>query len=386
MHELSGLKVVFLAGTLGQGGAERQLFYIVAALKNAGAQPRVLSLTNGEFWEKRIKSIGVEVTWVGQSRFRALRLMKIVRELRRDRPDVIQSQHFYTNIYVAVAARILGLPEIGALRNDAIEELTSNPGFLGRRSLTMPRAIAANSNTGIQNAVRMGAARERLHPLPNVVDTALFKPRSEVRQSPVRLLMVARLVPAKRVDRFISLMSELRQRTKQSVEAVVAGDGILRRELEEQTKESALDAGVFRFIGRVSETSELYHDADILVVTSDREGTPNSVLEAMASGLPVVATRAGGVADLVCDGETGYIIEPGDEKTLLTAVLSLIEDPATRVQFGVNARARVEKHYALDLLPQHLLHLYEAVLAPELIGRKTHDMRSTTRIAESSGN
>lgn len=385
MRKLSGLKVAFVAGTLGQGGAERQLFYIVAALKNAGAHPRVLCLTRGEHWQKRIESIGVEVAWVGQSRLRALRLLKIIRALQRDRPDVIQSQHFYTNIYAAAAARVLGLPEIGALRNDAIEEITSNPGYLGRQSLTMPRAIAANSTAGIENAVKLGAERKRLYLLPNVVDTSLFRPRSDARKGAVRLLMVARLVRAKRVDRFIRLVAELRHRTKDPVEGAVAGDGMLRPALEDQANESALDQDAFRFLGRVDETNLIYHDADILIVTSDREGTPNSVLEAMASGLPVVATRAGGLPDIVSDGETGYLVDPGDEIALLSSVLNLVQDPEKRRQFGVRARARVEKYYALERLPDHLLHFYAAVLSAQQSGRRSYDADSETPIAVRSG-
>ena len=363
MSELAGLKVSFVAGTLGQGGAERQLFYIVAALKNAGGDPRVLCLTRGEHWQNPIESLGVEVTWVGQSRFRALRLLKIIRELRRHRPDVVQSQHFYTNLYVSAAARALGLPEIGALRNDAIEEISANPGFLGQRSLKMPRAMAANSRAGIENAINLGAARDRLFLLPNVVDTSLFTPTSRVSDNHVTLLIVARLVSAKRVDRFLRLISALQRRARASVYGVVAGDGILRSVLERQANELRLAETQVRFLGRVKETSSLYGAANLLIVTSDREGTPNAVLEAMASGVPVVATRVGGLGDLVSDGETGYLVPVGDEDAMATAVLSLIEDQAKLRQFGIRARTFVEQHHALALLPHHLLRLYGAVLS-----------------------
>ncbi len=370
MRDLAGLKVSFVAGTLGQGGAERQLFYIVAALKKAGGDPRVLCLTHGEHWQARIEALGVEVKWVGRSRFRAVRLMKIIRELRRHRPDLVQSQHFYTNLYVSAAARVLGLPEIGALRNDAVEEITANPGFLGRRSLRMPRAIAANSRAGIENAIKLGAAPERLFLLPNVVDTSLFTPTLRASDNQLTLLMVARLVRAKRVDRFLRLISAVKRRTKASVCGVVAGDGSLRGELELQANELGLDETVVRFLGRVNETSSLYGDASILIVTSDREGTPNAVLEAMACGVPVIATRVGGLGDLVSDGDTGYLLPAGDEDAMATVVLGLVDDRARLRQFGTRARAFVEQHHALELLPHHLRRLYSAVLSrrPRVVG------------------
>ena len=86
------LKICFLAGTLGQGGAERQLFYLLKSLRECGAQPRLLSLTEGEYWEAAIRRLGVPVTWVGQPEGRMQRAWRIINELRRHPADIIQSQ------------------------------------------------------------------------------------------------------------------------------------------------------------------------------------------------------------------------------------------------------------------------------------------------------
>src|SRR5213593_4389041 len=133
--DLAGMKVSFVAGTLGQGGAERQLFYMVKALVETGARPRVLCLTRGEFWEERITSLGVPVTWVGERPSRLARTRAIVAELKRERPDILQSQHFYTNLYVVAAARVLGVREIGAIRCNAAWEVSDLGDTLGRLSL-----------------------------------------------------------------------------------------------------------------------------------------------------------------------------------------------------------------------------------------------------------
>src|ERR1043165_845624 len=97
MRNLSGLKVCFLAGTLEHGGAERQLFYILKSLCGSGASPRVLSLDQSQFWENAIKNAGVSVTCVGAQRSRLGRFWQILKELRKDPPDVLQSQHFFAN-------------------------------------------------------------------------------------------------------------------------------------------------------------------------------------------------------------------------------------------------------------------------------------------------
>src|SRR5438046_2573481 len=104
MRDLSRMKICFLAGTLEHGGAERQLLYMLQALCQGGSRPRLLCLDRGEFWEDAVKDLGVSLTWVGQQTSRLRRLLRIVKTLRADRPDVLQSQHFFANAYASVAA------------------------------------------------------------------------------------------------------------------------------------------------------------------------------------------------------------------------------------------------------------------------------------------
>ncbi len=385
MRELRGLKVCFLAGTLGQGGAERQLFYMLTALKQAGAVPRVLCLTEREHWHERIEALGVLITWVGQSRFRLERLRKIVKELKRDPPDIFQSQHFFANIYVTAAVRLLGLREIGALRSDGIGELGANHGFLGQWSLKAPRIIAANSHAGIENAVSLGAARERLFFLSNVVDTSLFTPSSVRGNGHIRLLTVGRMVPVKRFDRFVRAVATVGNRSSIPIEGVIVGDGPLRSELQCQAEQLGLEESKLHFCGTADETGPFYRDADILVLTSDREGTPNVVLEAMASGIPVVATRVGGLPALIRDGETGYLVEPNDESALANAILDLVENCDKRAAFGARAREFVKQNHDLPQLTTELRGLYEVVLSPSprvaaRVEKQTPSQRRTERL------
>src|SRR5438874_13644107 len=88
LNSLRGLRICFLAGTLGQGGAERQLYYILRALKDSGVAVRLLCLTQGEFWENPIRELGVRVVWVGQKKRHFARLARIVTEARKFGPDL----------------------------------------------------------------------------------------------------------------------------------------------------------------------------------------------------------------------------------------------------------------------------------------------------------
>ena len=225
MGDLSRLKVCFVAGTLGQGGAERQLFYILRCLRENGAAVRLLSLTSGEYWENKIRELGVPVVWVGDKPSRLARLKRIIEELRQDLPGVVQSAHFYTNLYAIVAARRLGLRDVGAIRNDAISEVRANGRILGGLSLRLPRLLAPNSRVGLRNALELGASSSRCHFLPNVVDTDRFRPVMREHRGFVTLLAVGRLVEQKRLDRFLRILAKVRSESAVPVRGLIAEIG-----------------------------------------------------------------------------------------------------------------------------------------------------------------
>lgn len=365
MRNLSKLNICFLAGTLEHGGAERQLFYMLRALCQHGVAVRVLSLDHGEFWEGPIQSLGVPVTWVGQHQSRLARLFRVLRELRNDPPALFQSQHFFANAYVGLAARFLGVPAIGAMRNEETAERRENGPIGGWLNLHLPRNIAANSKVAIQQAIARGVPPDHLYFLPNVVDTQRFKPAGGAAVTPVTLLTVGRLTKQKRFDRFISVLGRLRAESNLKVRGWIVGpaqDRRLREELEAQAGQLGLLPERLTFLGGVSDMGPLYQQADICVLTSDFEGTPNVLLEAMASGLPVVATKVGGVPEIVQHGQSGLLVDRGDAEGLFTAMVELVNNSTLRMEMGRRAREYVEKHHSVERLPAYLEGLYTLAL------------------------
>jgi len=366
MRNLSNLKLCFLAGTLTPGGAERQLFHILQALCQAGAAPRLLSLDRGEFWEEKIRALGVSVTWVGEQRSRLKRLFRILKEVRKDRPNVLQSQHFFMNAYVGVAARILQLNGIGAMRNDGSSEVNGSGRLGGWLGLHLPATLAANSQTAIQYAIAQGVPASRLYFLPNVVDTERFKPSASAADKPFTLIAVGRLVKQKRLDRFISVVARLHTDFGLHVRGLIVGSGRqnddLQPELENQARSLGLFPDILHFRGGVSDMRSIYDKAAVCVLTSDFEGTPNVLLEAMASGLPVVATRVGGVSEIVQHGQTGFLVEPDNMDGFVTALVELAKNRELNMEMGRRSRAYVEENHCLQRLPAYLGRLYEAAV------------------------
>ncbi len=359
---LHGKRICFIVGTLGQGGAEKQLHYILGILKRAGASVSVLSLTKGEFWESRIRELGVPVIWVGSSPSRVIRLARILREARRLQPKVIQSSHFYTNLYAAITGKLLRVPAIGALRNDGISEVASIGKLLGTLSLRWTTLLAANSWNAIENAKRMGVAERKLFFLPNAIDVEQLRPERRNGQTTLTVLTAGRLVEQKRMDRFVRLIARLKFEKRLPVRGVVVGDGPLLDSLREQANALSLTEKDIQFRGKLAHLQKVYAEADLFVLTSEWEGTPNVVLEAMAAGLPVVATNVGGVPALIQHGTTGFIVNKDDEEGLLSVVERVLANSHERTQLAKRALDYVRTTHSLDRLRDCLLHLYSRVM------------------------
>lgn len=358
--DLAQLKVCIIAGALGQGGAERQMFYIAQALQNSGCKVRFLSLTRGEIWEGRIKDLGVTVTWVGQNAGRGARLRRIIEELRRDKPHILQSGHFFTNIYAALAGRLLGLRDIGAIRSNALSEATAHGRSAGVLCMRLPRLLAANSRVGMRNAVQLGVPEKRLRFLPNVLDTEHFRPPDSQPDGPFHLVAVGRLGPEKRFDRFLRVVARLREASP-AVRATLVGDGSQRESLQSLARELQIE-DIFSFTGAVADPRPYFQSAHIAFLCSTYEGTPNVLLEAQACGLPVVSTNVGGVADALQDGKTGILVMPETEEAtveqLYQAVQTLHDDEMRRRAMSHQARNFIEENYSVARLPKFLAELY----------------------------
>lgn len=354
------MKACFIVGTLARGGAEKQLVFMLRALENEGVRPHVLCLTRDEAFEKEIKGLGVEVEWVGSMQSRFLRLAKIVRRIREISPDILQSSHFYTNIYTGAAGRILDIPSIGAIRNDLFSEVSAN-GLFGRAQLTWPSHLIVNSKLAESRAIAAGISPGSLTFIQNVVEPTT-QHSSHSNGNPVKILFVGRFVRQKRPDAFVDLAERLRTRANGvKLKFQMVGDGDLRPEIEKLARDKGFTETDFELSGERSEMHEVYEGADILVSTSEHEGTPNVVLEAMSFGLPVVATRVGGVPEVLSD-RCGSLVDPSDRDGMLECVSRFVLNPQLRAETGTEGRKHVAANHSLNYLQQKLRGLYNKLI------------------------
>jgi len=209
-------------------------------------------------------------------------------------------------------------------------------------------------------------------PVENItkgVDSQLFSPEGPtagrergVGDAPL-VLSVSRLVPIKNVALFVDAMAVV-HRERPDVRAVIAGDGPLESALKQRVDALGL-GGVIRFVGYVaqSELPPWYRAADVFVLSSDFDNSPNVVLEAMASGLPVVATSVGGVADLVDTPSGGSLVARGDAASMGTEIIRLVSDHVGRREAGAYNRQRAMTKFSWRTSAEQLLAAYRNALA-----------------------
>lgn len=218
-------------------------------------------------------------------------------------------------------------------------------------------AVIANSN-GLRQLAHTFDARFEIPVIPNGVDLELYKAVERDWSAP-RLLSVGRIVHQKGLDLAMHALGGLKDL---DWEWRIAGDGPQMEALQSLAQELGIDDRVF-FLGWQSRLQilESYKQANLFLFPSRHEGMPNAILEAMASGLPVIATCIAGNEELVVEGETGYLIPPEDIEALQDELKKILSDSALRQQMGEASRRRVKENYSWEFTAQQYALFLEKV-------------------------
>jgi glycosyltransferase involved in cell wall biosynthesis len=359
------LRVAFIAGSLTQGGAEKQFIYMVRELLDRGVDVRIFSLTQGEYYEPTIKKMGLLPIWLGRCSSPLLRIIFLITGLNKFQPHIIQSTHFFTNLYAAITGRLVGSISIGSIRNDIFHSLNVH-GFWGSWLLRSPSALLANSYSAKQGVEGVGLSPEKISVLPNVIDLADYGSHVTHIELPptltgnVLFFVVARMVRAKRLDRFLAALA-IARRTHENIMGVLVGDGPQRLNLENIAKNLNLTPNGVIFLGRRDDVPSLLHQADALVITSDYEGFPNVLIEAMASRIPVITTPAGDADSIIQDGVTGFVVPFDGVEGIAKRMVQLANSPDLRERLGRAGRRVVETRFSFEQQKNRLLSTYRSI-------------------------
>ena len=288
------MKIVFVAGSLGRGGAEKQLFHLCRVLTQHDVQILVISFTSKEHYENEIRSLGIEVYNVKNSKNKLARLTEMYKVVKVFKPDVLYGFHFYTGFYIGIIGKLLKIPSIGSIRSDGIAEKKMN-GIFSWVHYALPSVIVANSRNAIDNAMRIFYKKE-LFLLPNIIDLEYFKFKSKIDNSKLKLLFIGSLKEIKQPNLFVELVHDLYEQGE-TIEAKIIGSGQLKESLINRSQLLPIE-----FIEQINDVRSYIYEADYLISTSKFEGTPNVILEAFALGTNVVALYHDGIKDWINKG------------------------------------------------------------------------------------
>ena len=354
------------------GGTERQMIELVRRLDRSRWNLHVACLHARGAWLSRVTDVGpiAEFPITGFRRPDTCRqALAFARWCTRHQIDVVHAADFYTNVFALPAAAFARVPLRIGSRRGVYRDLSLAQLALQRAACACAHAIVANSA-----AIAAQLQAERIPPdkvviVPNGLDLAAYRPApASTRRR--RVIMVSNLRPEKGHAVLVDAAVEILQRFPDAhFDVVGAGPELLS--IQARLIERGI-ARAFSLLGQREDVPALLARADIAVLPSHAESLPNAVLEAMAAGLPVVASAVGGVPELIADGRTGCLVPAGDAEALAHRICVLMDDPALGTRLGLAARAEVQARYSFPRMVSAMEALYVHELAKR--GRRGPEM------------
>ena len=279
-----------------------------------------------------------------------LRLAQLFRELR---PDVVHTHNTGAYFYAVPAARLARVPVVVHTRHGQRYGATQRQDRLFRLFSRFVDRVVCVSEDGRQLSLGEGIDPQRVCTIHNGIDLTRFAYHGPVAGGPA--VLVARLSPEKDVDTLLRATAIV-VKTCPDFRLNLVGDGVSRQCLEELARQLGLGHRV-RFCGETHAVAEMLSQAALFALPSLTEGVSLTLLEAMASGLPVVATAVGGNPEVVRHGETGLLVEPRSPERFADALRQIWTQPAQAQQMGKAGRRRVEEHFDV----RHMIIQYQSL-------------------------
>jgi glycosyltransferase involved in cell wall biosynthesis len=363
--------ILHLISSGGFYGAESMLITLLESLRQTGCRCVLGVFRNTQKMNlevaERAAAAGVEVELIpctGRLDWGAVRCIREI--LGRYGVDLLHTHGYKADLYGFLAARASDVPVMATCHNWTKDTRTVQAySLLDRFVLRRFRAVTAVSSTVAELLIEAGISLDRIRVIHNGIGTEKCCSPQEMPEilanghGPV-IGMVGRLVPQKGFLDVLACGPEILS-FKPDTRFVITGEGPQRAELEQAACNAGISHSVV-FTGARADIQCFYAAMDIFVLPSLNEGMPMTVLEAMAAGKPVVASRVGAVPQIVCDGESGILVQPGNRRELKDALVGLLKAPARAIQMGERGRKRVIQEYSSSAMARQYASLYSSLV------------------------
>lgn len=374
--------ILILIDSFGRGGGETQTIHLTRMLVEDGEYgvhlaclsrrgvlyEEALSLSLGEIPEYPLSSF--------YDRNAARQLKRFAAYLREHRIDVVHAQDFYTNVFGMPAARLARVPVRIASRIETGDWRTPAQELVERGAFRLAHAVNANAEAVKRHLVLKGVPAEKIAVIYYGFDISRVTPPAGLGRD--EMLEAVGLSRAASARRFVTIVANLRTdvkdhpmflRAARRVRAempeaafLIAGEGELTDAMRALAAELGLAEDVF-FLGRCERMAELLAVSDVCVLSSKSEGFSNSILEYMAAARPVVVTDVGGAREAVLEGESGYIVNSGDDAAMAERITRLLSEPEWARAMGQRGRQVVEEKFSEKAQLDDTKAMYERLLA-----------------------
>jgi glycosyltransferase involved in cell wall biosynthesis len=362
----AGPGLFLMTNTGDTGGTERQFAVMAEALGHGPFRVETGCLQRrGSFFDNlpQIQEFplgGSFASWRAQRSRLAL-----ARHLRRRKIAIAHSFDFYTNLMLLPTARLAGIPVlIGSMRQLGDRLSPAQTRALAWVLRWFPDRIVCNSRAAAARLADLGVPARKPIVIANALPEECFRPVTPALPrgpNTLRIGLVARM--NEKVKNHPALLRATAVLLKEfpHMEVVLAGDGHLRPELEKMATDLGV-AGNVRFLGERRDIPAVLASLDISVLVSLSESLPNAILEAMAAGVPVVSTRVGGSPEVVHQGETGFLVDSGNDAQMVEALRALLRDESLRKQLGTQGRDVARAQFGIGSIQKQYEDLYAETL------------------------
>lgn len=359
------VRLLHLVLNLDVGGLERVLVNHVRSADRKRFDVGVLCLGEPGRLAGEVEALGVPVYALGvHGRGIGRGVRRLVRELRRLKPDVLHTHNLAAHLLGATAARIARVPVIVHTKHGRYDTSVWRRALGVRIASALSSAVVSVSEDSAREAVSSeGVSARKIRVIHNGVDVAAITPGDRFSRAPgTRAVSVGRLAQVKDYPTLLRAARKVVDALP-SFHLELVGDGPERAALERLRSELSLE-GQVTFLGERHDVLERLRAADLFALSSTSEGLSLGLLEALAAGLPIVATRVGGNAEIVTDGETGCLVPPSDPSALAEALLACLTNPPRMSAMARAARRSAEERFDLARVVATCESLYL-----ELLGR-----------------
>lgn len=365
------LDVLHVIGSLGAGGAERNLYYLAPSMARSRLAYGICCLmVRGEF-AGEVERAGVPVYALGFRRRNTLQTVIRLRRLMRCRRVKVVHTHLYEcGVLGRIAAWLAGVPVIITHEHGKTTWKKWYHRWFERIAVRgTDLRIAVSGDIKDLRLRHEHTPRDKIVVIGNAVDASRFEAGQALRETKRAELgleryfvigTVGRMVTAKSFDLLLRVAEEVCSRRPQA-RFLLVGEGPLRDGLTRMRDSLGLAEKVV-FLGGRTDIPGLLAAIDLYVITSQREGLPISLLEAMTAAKPIVATAVGGIPEALNHGEDGLLVEPGNQAALVEAIFALMDDPARRQLMGARARAKATARYSAAAILETLEATYLSIM------------------------